>query len=168
MIQDAAILEAWRVQHLQVDKDARECATAWRRARLLHGMSRGKSPKVRVKDFFRETLSCKLHIVDFNAFKKRVSKLAKNSEINQIAIEDVTADLVETAAAVEKDKTSRKLNFSEVRTRSDEKKANPQPLFEAVVQQVSQGLLPVDSAIAQLAKVGVKVTKKAVEDAASA
>ena len=110
-IQDAALLEAWRVQQLQVDKDARECATAWRRARLLHGMSRGKSPKVRVKDFFRETLSCKWHIVDFKAFKKRVSKLAKNSEINQIAIEDVTADLVKTAAAVEKDKTSRKLNF---------------------------------------------------------
>jgi len=80
----------------------------------------------------------------------------------------VTADLVETAAAVEKDKTSRKLNFSEVRTRSDEKKANPQPLFEALVQQVSQGLLPVDSAIAQLAKVSVTVTRKAVEDAASA
>jgi len=72
-----------------------------------------------------------MKIVDLLTFQTRVSKLAKNSKINHDSIKYATADLLQTAAAVEKDKTSRKLNFSEARTRSDEKKANPQPLFEA-------------------------------------
>ena len=167
-IEDAALLEAWRVQALQIEKDAQQCATAWRRARVLNGMSRGKSPKVKVLDLFFDTVSCKLQLVDLLTFQKRVSKLVQKSEVNQDSIEGVTADLVETAAAVAKDRTSRKLNFSDARTRSEGKKANPQPVFVALVQQVSQGLLPVGSAIAQLAKVGVQVTKKAVGDAASA
>ena len=167
-IQDTALLEAWRVQQVQVDKDARECATAWRRARVLNDMTEGKSPKVTVTELFFDTLSCKLQLVELKAFKKKVSKLVGKSGINQVSIEDITDDLVETAAAVVKDKTSRKLDFSDARTRSDEKKANPQPVFEALVTQVSEGLLPVDSAIAQLAKVGVNVTKKAMKDAASA
>jgi len=104
-----------------VEKDAQECATAWRRARLLNGISRGKTPKVRVNDLFYDTLSCKMKIVDLLTFQTRVSKLAKNSKINHDSIKYATADLLQTAAAVEKDKTSRKLNFFDARTRSEQK-----------------------------------------------
>ena len=108
-----------------MEKDAQEYATAWRRARLLNGISRGKTPKMRVNDLFYDTLSCKMTIVDLLTFQTRVSKLAKNSKVNHDSSKNATADLVETAAAVEKDKKSRKLNFFDARTRSDEKKTNP-------------------------------------------
>ena len=104
-----------------MEKDAQECATAWRRARLLNGISRGKTLKVRVNDLFYDALSCKIKILDLLTFRTRVSKLAKNPKINQDSVKDATADLLQTAAAAEKDKTRRKLNFSDVRTSSEQK-----------------------------------------------
>ena len=52
-----------------------------------------------------------MKIVDLLTVQTRVSKLAKNSKVNHDSSKNATADLVETAAAVEKDKTSRKLNL---------------------------------------------------------
>ena len=63
-----------------------------------------------------------MEIVDLLTFQSQASKLAQNSKINHDSIKYATADLLQTAAAVEKDKTSIKLIFFDAHTRSEQKK----------------------------------------------
>ena len=94
-----------------MNDDALAIAVAWQRARVKDNISKGASPKVSVYELFRETDSCKLKLIDVAGFKTRLCKLVKMHDLKAACVNEVTADVSQSAIAARNDGTKKKLSF---------------------------------------------------------
>lgn len=147
---------------VQVAKDARKVAVALLANKRRRALSPENIAKVNATALFLVTVSFSYGLIKQHAFLNRVRRSMEEEDVKREAHALVTEECASTSDASE---NTMDVADDLARTRHAEHVRNPQPFFVQTVHAFSRGDVTAMEAVAELRRVGVRVTKAFMESA---
>ena len=147
---------------VQVAKDARQVAVALLANKRRRAISPEAVAKVSATTLFLVTVSFSCGLIKQHAFLNRVRRSMEEEDVKREAHALVTE---ECASASDASANTMDVADDLARTRHAEHVRNPQPFFVQTVHAFSRGDVTAAEAVAELRRVGVRVTKAFMERA---
>ena len=148
--------------NVQVERDVKEVALSVLANEARMARSDEVIRKVKVTELFLETETCRAGLVGASTFKVRVHRLKQNLDVQREALALVNEECDSSSQL--SDETAYDEN-EVVRTRSAERRQNPQLWFEQVVRKVSDGVITAAEGVGAMRGVDVRVTQNFVKSA---
>ena len=148
--------------NVQVERDVKEVALSVLANEARMARSDEVIRKVKVTELFLETETCRAGLMGASTFKVRVHRLKQNLDVQREALALVNEECDSSSQL--SDETAYDEN-EVVRTRSAERRQNPQLWFEQVVRKVSDGVITAAEGVGAMRGVDVRVTQNFVKSA---
>jgi hypothetical protein len=148
--------------NVQVERDVKEVALSVLANEARMARSDEVIRKVKVTELFLETETCRAGLMGASTFKVRVHRLKQNLDVQREALALVNEECDSSSQL--SDETAYDEN-EVVRTRSAERRQNPQLWFEQVVRKVSDGVITAAEGVGAMRGVDVRVTQNFVNSA---